>query len=168
MGEFDISTHFWKAGRKWQDRGAVSGNAGREGAPQEVNWAGPPTRILAFRCLLGCLNLVMSQTEFAIFLPLLYPSHHCGHPHWPPFSPPPSGHPLLWSVSQRMPPLTTQTKAQPLMFIPQNPLHRDTNHFTVSIHAPISVFPPDHGILETISFLTVISKWSTCLAHPRH
>ena len=81
----------------------------------------------------------------------------------------PSAHPLLlWSLSQRMPPLTTQTEAQPFMSVSQNPLHRDTNHFTVSIHAPISIFPSDHKILETISFLTVISKWSTCLAHPRH
>lgn len=81
----------------------------------------------------------------------------------------PSEHPrLLWSLSQRMLPLTTQTKAQPFLSVPQNPLHHDTNHFTVSMHAPISVFPPNHEILETISFLTAISKWSTCLAHPRH
>ena len=37
MGELDISIHFGKAGCKWQDRGAVSGNAGREGVPQEVS-----------------------------------------------------------------------------------------------------------------------------------
>ena len=81
MGELDISIHFGKAGCKWQDRGAVSGNAGREGVPQEVSWAGPSTRILALGCPLGCLNLVMFHTEFIIFLPsppLPFP------PLWPP------------------------------------------------------------------------------------